>query len=121
MKSTSQKIIPMLSISALLIFTACSSKQVVATSDLHPYTQNIGMVSDPHADAIIEQEYLSMNQATEIEMPVITDPEISTELQIDPDAFLAEEYVQQPPVITYKYKFDPKFYSKPEWRIMDLE
>ena len=47
---------------------------------------------------------------------ILEDPSWTTELVLDPDAFTAEEYVEKPPVITYKYKFDKKFYDTPRWR-----
>ena len=120
MKNTIQKPL-LLSIVTMAMFNACSSHDVVATTPVHLYNHNFGIVENLQADAIIHQEYLAMNDPTEIEMPIITDPELSTRLIIDPDAFLAEEYVQTPEVISYKYKFDPKFYSKAEWRTMDLQ
>ena len=122
MKNLSNKVLlPLFSLSTLLMFNACSSHEIVASSYAHPYDQNFGMVQDFHADAALEKEYLAMNEVNEIQMPIITDPELTTELHKDPDAFLAEEYVQTPPVITYKYQFDPKFYSDAEWRSMDLQ
>ena len=121
MKYLSKTILPILSISTLLMFSACSKQHVVAESGVHSYSQNFGMVQNYQADEAIRQEYIAMSQPTQIEMPMINDPEISTELVKDPDAFYAHEYVPTAPVITYKYKFDPKFYSKAEWRKMDLE
>jgi hypothetical protein len=38
------------------------------------------------------------------------------ELIKDADAFYAHEYVQKEEIITYKYKFDTKFYETAEWR-----
>ena len=47
---------------------------------------------------------------------VLEDPSWTTELVLDPDAFAADEYVEKAPVITYKYKFDTKFYDTARWR-----
>jgi len=121
MIKSSHKLLLLLSTLTPILFTACSTHPVVAVSDTHYYNQNFGMVSDPHADAQLHHEYIVMNQPTQIEMPVITDPEISTELVKDPDAFYAHEYVEQEPVITYKYPFDSKFYSHAEWRTFELD
>lgn len=121
MKLLSKTILPILSISTLFIFTACSKPEVVAVSDAHLYNQNFGLVNNYEADEAIQEEYISMNLPTQVDMPLINDPEISTELVKDPDAFYAHEYVPTPPVITYKYEFDPKFYDTPEWRKMDLQ
>jgi len=121
MQYLSKKVLPILSISTLFILSACSKQPIIAESDVHLYNENFGMVYNHQADEAIVQEYIAMSQPTEIEKPIITDPEISTELVKDPDAFYAHEYVEKPPVITYKYQFDPKFYTKPEWRRMDLE
>jgi hypothetical protein len=121
MIKSSHKLLLVISSLTPLFFTACSTHNVLSISEPHPYNHNYGLVADPHADTLIQQEYISMNQPTEIEMPLITDPEISTELTKDPDAFYAHEYVQPEPVITYKYPFDPKFYSHPEWRTMEFD
>ena len=96
----------------LLIFTACSTSKAIST---HLYNNDFGLVKDYYADALLQQEYLEMNTA------VLTNPNLSTELSIEPNTFLAEDYVAVPEVITYKYKFDPKFYSHPEWRTMNLQ
>ncbi|HHS93204.1 MAG TPA: hypothetical protein ENK82_07645, partial [Campylobacterales bacterium] len=80
---------PIFFISISLLFIACSKPNVLAESGTHLYNHNYGIVADPHADALLHREYLSMNQPTEVEMPLITDPEITTELTKDPDAFYA--------------------------------
>lgn len=121
MQYLSKKIIPILSISALLMFSACSQQRVVQVSGAHLYNNDFGMVQNYQADAAIREEFRIMSQPTQVDVPIINNPEIYTELQRDPEAFLAHEYVETAPVITYKYEFDPNFYSKAEWRKMDLE
>jgi hypothetical protein len=121
MIKSSNKLLIFVSFLTPLFFTACSKHDIVAVSETHLYNQSYGMIDDPQADAMIQQEYIAMSQPTEIEIPVITDPEISTELIKDPDAFYAHEYVQPEPIITYKYPFDPKFYSHAEWRTMEFD
>lgn len=121
MKLLSKAILPIFSVSALFMFTACSKPEVVAISDAHLYNHNFGMINNFEADEAIQQEYISMSLPTQVDMPLINDPEISTELVKDPDAFYAHEYVETAPVISYKYDFDPKFYDTPEWRQMDLQ
>jgi len=120
MLSFHKKNIVIISLLSLLTLTACSSKsEVVSVSETHLYNEEYGVVPNPYADAIIEQEIISMSEPTEIEMPIPEDPTWTTELTKDPDAFYAEEYVPTPEVITYKYKFDPNFYSTAEWRAME--
>ena len=111
---------PLLSIFTILLLNACSShNDIISVSEAHLYNNQYGLDEDPYADAIIEKEILAINQPTEVEIPYSEDPTWTTELSIDSDAFLEEEYIPTPEVITYKYKFDPKFYSKAEWRRME--
>ncbi|CAA6825654.1 MAG: Unknown protein [uncultured Sulfurovum sp.] len=121
MKYLSKTFLVILSTFILIILSACSKSEVIAVSELHPYKQNFGVLQNHQADEVIRQELMAMHQPTQIDTPEILDPEISTELTVDSDAFLAHEYVPTAPVISYKYKFDSKFYSKAEWRTMDLE
>jgi hypothetical protein len=105
-----------LSISLLLILNACSfSPDVVAVSDEHAYNSNYGLVENYEVDNRIQEEILAQNLPTEIRKE-ISNPDWTTELILDPDAVTAEEYVQAPEVITYKYKFDPKFYDEAIWK-----
>ena len=114
-----KKTLPLLSMFALLMLSACSShNDVVSVSETHLFNEQFGLNENPYVDAVIEQELLAINEPTEVEVPLVTDPTWTTELSMDPDAFLEEEYVPTPEVITYKYNFDPKFYSKAEWRKM---
>ncbi len=100
----------LLSISLLMI-NACSSQQeVISVSEGHLYNNNYGIVQDPHANAMLNAEHIAM-QSQEIE-------DNNEEFSPPAGTFLAEDYVQPPEKITYKYQFDPKFYSKAEWRKM---
>ncbi len=116
---------PKINIKTLLlstfIFSACSTHEIISVSEVHLYNQDFGLVNNAYADNLIEQEYLSMSEYTQTDEPTLNDPELYTELTIDPDAFLAEDFVPTAPVISYKYKFDPKFYADAEWRTMDLQ
>ncbi len=95
---------------SLLMINACSSQQIVAVSAPHAYNNDYGMVQDTQAEAMLRAERIAMqNQVIEND---------NEQIYLAPGTFLAEDYVQQPEVITYKYKFDPKFYSKAEWRKM---
>jgi hypothetical protein len=105
----------------LVFVNACSTSNILATSQIHTYNNDFGLVQNHYADTLVQEEYLAMNKPTEIDIPILTDPNFSTELKMEPGAFLAEDYVQVPEIITYKYKFDPKFYSKAEWRTMNLQ
>ena len=101
----------LLSIS-LLVISACSSQQqVISVSETHLYNNNYGVVQDSYVDTMLNSEHIAMQQSQIVENDNI-------EFTPAPGTFLAEDYVQPPEVITYKYKFDPKFYSNAEWRTM---
>ncbi len=102
---------PILLISiSLLMINACSSKQIVGVSAPHAYNNDYGMVQDAQAEAMLRAERIAMqNQVIEND---------NEKFYLAPGTFLAEDYVQPPEIITYKYQFDPKFYSKAEWRKM---
>ncbi|CAA6819129.1 MAG: Unknown protein [uncultured Sulfurovum sp.] len=121
MKFLPKKILPILSITTLFMFNACSSHTILSSGDKHLYGHNYGLVHSPEADAAIQKELITMSLPTQIDIPIITDPELTTELIMEEDAFFAEDYIPTAPIITYKYKFDPKFYDNAEWRRMDLE
>jgi uncharacterized protein YceK len=110
-----------LSITTLIISGCSSHKDVISVSEIHYYNQDFGLVQNYAADREIQQELLSMNLPTEIEVPRYMNPEWSMELTKDSDAFYAHEYVQQAEVITYKYKFDEKFYDHAEWRRAEFD
>jgi len=105
---------------SILLWGGCSAHQTeqqmtstTTTNDTHLYNSEYGLVSDPQTDAIIHQEILAQNSPTEV-VYELDDPNYTTELKRDPDAFLAEEWVQPAPKITYKYDDDPKFYTEEE-------
>ncbi len=101
-----------ISISFLLIISACSSQQeIISVSQAHLYNNNYGIIQDPYSEELLKREEFAMNLQ---EIDKNSDKEFTPEK----GTFLAEDYVQPPEVITYKYKFDPKFYSKAEWRSM---
>jgi len=117
MKTNTTKLLSLSLILSIFLFNGCSShSEVVSVSDTHLYNRNYGLTQNIEVDKIIYQESLAMNLPTEIETSQNINPEWTSELKKDPEAFLAEEYVQTAPVITYKYKFDKEFYDKPEWR-----
>lgn len=102
---------------ATLATTGCTAhNDVISMSDAHLYNGDFGMIQNDEADRIVQQELVAMNLPTQIEMPQNINPEWTTELTKAPDAFYAEEFVEKPEVITYKYKFDKKFYDHAEWR-----
>jgi hypothetical protein len=109
-------IIYILSPSLLLLLNGCSSShEVVNVSNSHTYNSNYGLVQNYKVDEQIQQEIWSQSRPAEVET-YTTNPDWSTELVLDPDAVTAENYVQAPTVITYKYKFDPKFYDNAIWK-----
>ncbi len=95
---------------AIFMINGCSSQQIVTVSKAHAYNNDYGIVQDSKVDAMLRAEDINMqNQVIEKE---------DKEVHLEPGTFLAEDYIQPPEVITYKYQFDPKFYSKAEWRKM---
>jgi len=114
-----QKKLLLLSIATFVTFstTGCSSHHdIVSMSPVHEYSTNYGLIQDPNADRQIQEELVAMSLPTEVEMPQNLPEGWTTTLTKDPDTFYAEEYVPQKEVITYKYKFDKKFYKTAEWR-----
>ncbi len=109
-------IINTLSLSLVLLLNSCSSKhEIVSISNIHTYNSNYGLIQNYEVDARIQQEIWSQNHPSEVEI-YASNPNWTTELVLDPDAVTAQNYVQAPTVITYKYKFDPKFYDKAIWK-----
>jgi len=114
-----QKKLLLLSIATFVTLstTGCSSHHnLVSVSEAHGYNTNYGLVNDERADRQIEAELIAMNLPTEVETPQNLKEGWTTNLTKDPDAFYENEYVPQKEVITYKYKFDKKFYKNAEWR-----
>ena len=97
----------------IVLFNGCSykSSKLVSISDTHPYNENFGIIPNPEVDNILKEEILAEKEPIEIEIPQSDDPDVYVGLKYDPEAVTAEEYVETPPVITYKYRFDPKFYT----------
>jgi len=71
------------------------------------------VVSDSQADKLIAQEIEAQNEPTQVDCSNC-DPKYTTELKHDPDAFLAKDWVQPKPKISYKYMDDPNFYTEDE-------
>ena len=113
MKIITTKYILLLLSSSIFLISGCSTKQSIAVSETHLYNNNYGVVPDSRADEIIASEINSENEPIEIDYSSL-DPRYTTELKRDPDAFLAEEWVQPAPKISYKYMDDPNFYSEDE-------
>ena len=116
MKTIQQKTILLSLFPFIILFQACSSKNVVSVSETHLYNQQFGLHQNQMVDTIIQQELWAINSPTEVEYAFNADPSVTNQLTIEPDAFLAEDFVPSEPVISYKYKFDKKFYDKPKWR-----
>ena len=90
----------------LLMMNGCSS-----ISGVHAYNNDFGIVESPEVDKQLEREELVMNEefqkyANQMNNEVEFRPEEGT--------FLAEDWVQPQPKITYKYDGDPNFYSEDE-------
>ena len=102
----------------ITLFTVgCSSHQnVVKVSASHGYNTNYGILDGDSADRELEAELVAMSLVPEIDVPQNMQEGWTTTLTKDEDAFYANEYVEKEEVITYKYKFDKKFYKNAEWR-----
>ena len=94
-------------------FTACSShSDIIAISNTHTFDNNYGLIEDSTAENQLAQEQMFLQQAEwEAEKenfePIVV---------LKRGEFLEEDYQPQAEIITYKYQFDPKFYSSAEWR-----
>jgi hypothetical protein len=97
-----------------LLFNACSTKgeETIAVSSPHLYNENYGVLNDPQAEEMLEKEKLVQQNPVEVHIPKIDDPSISLEPNVDPEAVTEDKLVIPPPVITYKYPFDPVFYTE---------
>ena len=117
MKIISKTILSLSLLSPILLINGCTSNsEVISVSEEHPYNNNFGLNHDLKVDNIIENELQAINMPTEVEKPQNTNPSWTTDASVASNTFLADEYVQKEPIITYKYKFDTKFYDKAEWR-----
>lgn len=115
-----EKILLLSLFSFILFINGCSStKDIISISETHLYNDEYGLNTNLEIDTINENELVTINSPIEMDTPKDLNPEWTTELEIEDGAFLAEDYVQKEPVITYKYKFDSKFYTKAEWRTIE--
>lgn len=122
MKKLTFNILSFSLLTATLLLNGCSShNDIVSISETHLYNNHYGVKQNLYVDSIIQNELIAENEPTQIDRVVINDPSYTTDISMDSDAFLAEDYVEQPEIITYKYKFDKKFYSEATWRKMDLD
>jgi len=111
MKIFTNKYIVLLPVFGIFLFSGCVSKQILGSSDYHLYNRNYGVVQNSEVDNIIHNEVMAENAPTEVDIPKSDDPEVYTQLMPDPEAVTEENYVEVPPVISYKYDDDPKFYT----------
>jgi len=117
MKIISKTILSLSILSSIILINGCTShSEVISISEEHLYNNNFGLHNDRAVDNIIQNELQAINLPTEVEKPNITNPTWTTDASVASNTFLAEDYVQKEPIITYKYKFDKKFYDKAEWR-----
>jgi len=119
MKTVTKKILSISIVPSIFLFNGCASSsngEIVTISDTHLYNKDYGLVSSPEADEQLKQELLVQEKPVEIEIPKSDDPTLTTELKLDPEAVTAENYIQKPPVITYKYMDDPVFYTENQIR-----
>ncbi|RUM68341.1 MAG: hypothetical protein DSZ07_06785 [Sulfurovum sp.] len=114
-------------ISFTLFFNGCSSShEIVSVSETHLYNNNYGVPQNIKVDESIanienvESEVVAINSPIEVDLAENEDSKWTTELTKEEGTFLAEEYVQPEPVISYKYKFDKKFYDTPRWRTAEF-
>ena len=117
MKYNFKKNISLSIMSSILLLSGCSSThEIISSSGVHAYNENFGLIQNYEVDRRVDAEILAQNNPTQIENQFPSKPSWTTELILDPDAVTAENYVQAPTVITYKYKFDPKFYNEAVWK-----
>jgi len=123
MKIISKTILSLSILSSIILLTGCTSHsaEVISISEPHLYDQNFGLNHDLEVDNIINNELQAINIPTQIEQPLLTNPEWTTDISVASNTFLKEEFIPQEPIITYKYKFDKKFYDKAEWRKADYD
>jgi len=116
------KIIENFSILFLLFFSlflnGCASRheELVSVSEVHLYNDDYGLNSNQEVDKIIQNELIAINDVSGVSLHQEEDSGLTTELKMEEGTFLAEDYVPTEPVITYKYKFDDKFYKEARWR-----
>ncbi len=117
MKYNFKKNISLSIISSILLLSGCSSThEIISSSGVHAYNENFGLIQNSEVDARIHEEIVSQNRPAEVEHYASNNPNWTTDLVLEPNTFTAENYVQAPTIITYKYKFDPKFYNEAVWK-----
>jgi len=117
MKIISKTILSLSLLSSIILIGCSSHSEIISISETHTYNNDFGLNNDVEVDNIIEDELREINMPTQQETPSVTDPTWTTDASIaSSNTFLEDEYVQQEPIITYKYKFDEKFYDTAEWR-----
>ena len=122
MKIISKTILSLSILSSIILFNGCTShSEVISISEAHLYDQNFGLNHDLEVDHIINNELREINMPTQVEKPLLTNPEWTTDISVASNTFLKEEFIPQEPIITYKYKFDKKFYDKAEWRKVEYD
>jgi len=122
MKIISKTILSLSILSSIILFNGCTShSEVISISEAHLYDQNFGLNQDLAVDHIISNELQEINMPTQVEKPLLTNPEWTTDISVASNTFLKEEFIPQEPIITYKYKFDKKFYDKAEWRKVEYD
>jgi len=117
MKTVTKKILSLSIVPSIFLINGCTSSsngKIIHISDTHLYNSDYGIVTSPEVEKQLQEELLAEKKPIEIEIPQSDDPTLTTELKIDPDAFTADEYKPQPPIITYKYMDDPIFYTANE-------
>ncbi len=115
MKPITKEILLLSVIPSIFLLNGCASsshREIVSVSNIHSYNENYGVVPNPEVDEQLKEEVLAQNKPVEIEIPKSNDPTVTTELKIDPEAVTADKLIIAPPVITYKYMDDPKFYTE---------
>jgi len=87
--------------SLLLVLNGCS----------HTYNNDFGLVENFEADKQLEKEELASKEELKK-----FNYEVNNTIKFKPEkgTFLANEWVQPAPIITYLYPYDPKFYSEDE-------
>ncbi len=92
--------------SLLLVLNGCSS-----LFGTHAYNDDFGLLENRDADKQLEKEEMTSKE----ELQKFEDEaKHVTEFKPEKGTFLAENYRQVEPIITYLYPFDPKFYSEDE-------
>jgi hypothetical protein len=97
----------------ILIFNGCSSTgEVIEVSSSHLYNSEYGVLNDPEAEQMLEHEKIVQQNPVEVKIPEINDPNVYLEPKDIPEAVTEDKLVFPTPVITYKYPFDPRFYTE---------